>query len=68
MAEEYVLDNTEDLTVNTTHRHSVYCHKVSADGTKKCSLYSPHEGLCKPNHGTEADRFEGIIPKPISFD
>lgn len=56
------LDKTEDLVVNTTHRHTVYCHKVSEDGTKKCSLYYPHEGLCLPNHGLEADRFEGVFP------
>lgn len=55
------LDNTEELTVNTSHRHNVYCQKVSADGTQRCSLYSPHEGLCKPKHGVESDRFEGRI-------
>jgi hypothetical protein len=62
MTEGYNLDNTEDLEVNTTHRHTVYCHKVSEDGTKKCSLYSPHEGLCLPKHGVESDRFIGIWP------
>lgn len=56
------LDNTEELAINTSHRHNVYCHKVSHDGTKKCSLYSPHEGLCKPKHGVENDRFEGVLP------
>lgn len=55
------LDRTEEL-VNTTHRHSAYCHKVSEDGTKKCSLYAPHEGLCKPKHGRQEDRFEGHEP------
>lgn len=55
-----ILDNTEDLTVNTSHRHNVYCHKKSEDGTKRCSLYAPHEGLCKPNHGVESDRFVGV--------
>lgn len=57
------LDHTETLGVNTTHRHSVYCHLISEDGTKKCSLYSPHEGLCKPKHGLESDRFEGVPPR-----
>jgi len=53
------IDNTEDLVINTNHRWSAYCHKKSADGIK-CSLYTPHEGLCKPKHGTEADRFEPV--------
>lgn len=57
-----MMDETEDLVINTTHRHSVYCHKVSSDGTKKCSLYNPHIGLCKPKHGIESDRFEGVDP------
>lgn len=57
-----MLDETEDLVVNTTHRHAVYCHKVSKDGTKRCSLYNPHFGLCKPKHGVEKDRFEGVDP------
>lgn len=51
-------DNTEDLVINTSHRYNHYCRKVSKDGLKTCSLYSPHEGLCKPQHGTEADRFD----------
>lgn len=59
------MDNTEDLTINTTHRHNVYCHLVSEDGTKKCSLYSPHEGLCKPKHGVESDRFRGVQPAHV---
>ena len=59
------IDNTEDLVINTTHRYNVYCHLVSEDGTKKCSLYSPHEGLCKPKHGVEADRFEGVQPSHV---
>ena len=63
MALELDLDHTEDLTINTTHRHTRYCRKVSEDGTKTCSLYSTHEGLCKPNHGTEKDRFEGVYPE-----
>lgn len=50
------LDNTEDLVINTTTRWQHNCHAVSKDG-RKCSLYSPHEGLHKPAHGTEADRF-----------
>lgn len=62
MTETYNLDNTEELTVNTTHRYNRYCHKVSRDGTKKCSLYYPHDGLCKPNHGVDKDRFEGVSP------
>lgn len=65
MSENPGLDRTEDLTVNTTRRYNNYCHKVSEDGTKKCSLYSPHEGLCKPNHGTVNDLFEGFdAPHP----
>jgi hypothetical protein len=65
MSEGLGLDHTEDLTVNTTRRYNNYCHKVSEDGTKKCSLYSPHEGLCKPNHGTVNDLFEGFdAPHP----
>ena len=51
-------DNTEDLVINAQHRYNNYCHKTSKDGTKKCSLYAPHEGLCKPKHGIEADRFD----------
>lgn len=43
--------------VNTTERWSSYCRAESPDG-RKCSLYSPHEGLHKPEHGTESDRFE----------
>lgn len=42
--------------VNTTKRWSKYCREVSSDG-RVCSLYEPHPGLHKPNHGTEADRF-----------
>lgn len=60
-----MIDNTEDLVVNTSHRHSSYCRKVSKDRTKKCSLYTPHEGLCKPNHGTENDRFQGFDPREL---
>lgn len=56
------IDNTEDLVINTSHRHNVYCHLVSEDGTQRCSLYSPHEGLCKPKHGLESDRFVGVQP------
>lgn len=52
-------DNTEDLVINTQHRYGHYCRLVSEDGSKKCSLYAPHEGLCKPKHGTETDRFVG---------
>lgn len=63
MTDPLDLDHTEDLTINTSHRHNVYCHLVSEDGTKKCSLYSPHEGLCKPKHGVEKDRFQGVQPK-----
>lgn len=55
-----ILDRTEDLSINTTHRHSNYCRLVSEDGTKQCSLYSPHEGLCMPKHGIESDRFVGV--------
>lgn len=55
------LDNTEYVGINTTRRHSAYCNKVSEDGSKRCSLYTPHEGLCKPKHGIESDRFEGRL-------
>lgn len=57
------LDNTEDLVINTTHRHGRYCRLVSENGEKRCSLYSPHEGLCKPKHGLERDRFVGHEPR-----
>lgn len=60
------MDNTEDLAINTSHRHNTYCHKVKKDDpTVRCSLYSPHIGLCKPKHGIEADRFEGVEPSLV---
>lgn len=49
------IDNTEEL-VNTTHRWQHNCKAKAKDG-RKCSLYSPHEGLHKPNNGLEKDRF-----------
>lgn len=50
----------EPITINTTQRYNHYCRKKNADGSKTCSLYAPHEGLCKPKHGTENDRFQGV--------
>ena len=52
--------DTDASEVNTTRRYSHYCTKKSEDGTKKCSLYAPHEGLCKPKHGVDKDRFVGV--------
>lgn len=49
--------DTAEAEVNTTKRHDAYCRKTSKDG-RVCSLYEPHEGDCKPKHGTEADRFK----------
>lgn len=67
MTEDYNLDNTEELAVNTSRRYNIYCHKVSEDGAKKCSLYSPHEGLCLPAHGVEKDRFEGVFRNELNL-
>lgn len=50
---------TADTKINTTERFDSYCRKTSEDGSKICSLYTGHHGLCKPKHGTEKDRFSG---------
>ena len=46
----------EEQTINTTHRHDVYCRAEAKDG-RVCSLYSPHMGGHKPKHGLESDRW-----------